>query len=49
MPQLSQSTRDGLKILGLIILTFCLIVGGGILFFYWLIDKDTLTLILWMD
>lgn len=49
LPHLSQSTKDGLKIFAAIIAAFLILVVGGIIFFYWLIDRDTLTLILWMD
>lgn len=49
MPQLHQSTKTGLKMLAVVTLTVSACFIGGIFFIFWLFDRQTLSLLLWMD
>lgn len=51
MPQfkLDQSTKEGLFMLAVVIGAVALFLIGGLLFIFWFFDRDTLSLLLWMD
>lgn len=51
MPQFNfhKSTIDGLKMLAVITLTVGACFIGGVIVIFWLFDRQTLSLLLWMD